>query len=94
MKLPRFSTSTLLLSVTVAAISFGGIVAWERLATREAIINVLLSVLFAAPVWVPLIFVTFAIARKTLNVRIVIAFALAEAAAVAFARWLQLIQSL
>jgi hypothetical protein len=87
MKLPRFSTSTLLLSVAVAAVSFGGsVAAWGRkIQARYFFVGVGLD----APLWLPITFVAFAVGRKALTVRMVVAFAVAEAAAVAFAHWLE-----
>jgi hypothetical protein len=59
-------------------------------AVRTELRYVLLSIGFTAPVWLPFTFIGFAIGRRMLTVRMVVALAIVEAAAVWFARWLQL----
>ena len=85
MKLPKFSTSTLLLVTAVVAIACGGIVAWR--ATMESGSYFTLGYWFAAagthgPFWIPLVFIAFAIGRRKLTLLMVIYLAVCEAASV------------
>jgi hypothetical protein len=86
----QFSTSTLLLATAVIAINLAGMGAWGTFAVRTELRYVLLSIGFTAPVWLPFTLIGFAIGRRMLTVRMVVALAIVEAAAVWFARWLQL----
>jgi hypothetical protein len=80
MKLPQFTLQTLLLSVSVAAISLGGMIAWAQFAGPSPA-YILLGIGFSTPFLVPFVFVAFAIGRKKLTVPMVVLFAVAEAIA-------------
>ncbi len=83
----QFSTASLLLATTFIAIAAGGMVPfWQALAPNEhAFVAYLLEAL--SPVIIPFLFVAFALGRRALTVRIVIAFAIGEGAAIALWFW-------
>jgi hypothetical protein len=83
----QFSTSTLMLATTTAAITCAGLFSLMKLDGRSDESLALLPgfIGFTAPLTVPAAFLGFAIGRKSLTVRTVIVFTVAEIAAVAVA---------
>jgi hypothetical protein len=87
MRLPRYQTKTLLLAVAVAAISIGGFLPWHDVERHSfggptPPLEEARDYFVESLIWVPPIFIAYAIGRRALTVRIVIAFAIAELLAV------------
>src|SRR5882724_10036583 len=85
---PQFSTRALLLFTAFIAISAGGIIPIyrnlsEKVPVTRAIYWDGYDAALLGPLLVPILFATYAAGRRALNVKIVIAFAIAEAAACA-----------
>jgi uncharacterized membrane protein len=82
----QFGTSTALLFVTCVAIALGGSIGWVRLAdaTNDPV-GVLNLIALLSPFFVPVVFTAYAIGRRRLTVVMVVGFAIAQAAVVAFA---------
>ena len=83
MNLPRFSTSTLLLSITVAAIVCAGMMTIAEGHRGVSMMPAYFAIL--SPVIVPWVFIGYAIGCKALTVRMVIALAGAQALAIGIA---------
>ncbi len=88
----RFSVATCLQVVTFAAIAMAGIATGIKLAFPVLKYDVTVSLFwsmdrlrFAGPFFVPLIFGAYAVGRRDMNWRILLAFAVAECAAAALA---------
>jgi hypothetical protein len=86
----RCTTSTLLLLIALAAISCGAAVAWTRTGVTDSSVQwkfgglevgiVYLAVV--SPFWLPIAFVAYAIGRKALTLRTLLALAFCEIASV------------
>jgi hypothetical protein len=84
MKLPQFTTKTLLLITAVAAITCGGIFGFNAILPERIPLGIFVMELLAVvPLWWPYAFIGFAIGRKRLSVAMVITFAVTEAIALA-----------
>jgi hypothetical protein len=89
----QFGTRTMLLATATIAIALGGILGWEQIiglpsADRRLLWTVEI-VPFAAPIWLPIAFGAFAIGRKAITVRMVVALAIAQAVGVGVAYLIQ-----
>jgi len=77
----QFSMSTLLLATTFAAITFGGILAYRQINAYGYVLTwaqVAWHVGISSILWIPFVFLAYAVGRRTLTLRIVVAFAFAE----------------
>jgi hypothetical protein len=86
----QFTTKTLLLGTSVAAITCGGIFGWSNMVGHiptPPFEQIQFQLEFIAPIIGPLIFAAFAIGRRSLSVSMAIAFALIEAAALAITHY-------
>ena len=83
----------MLLATTVIAIALGGILGWEQIIglspPEKGILWVVEIIPFAAPIWLPIAFVAFAIGRKAFTVRMVVVLAIAQAVGVGVAYLMQ-----
>jgi hypothetical protein len=79
----QFGTKTMLLATATIAITCAGVLAYRPI-WSPYFINLDLWTIFAwaAPLNVPLIFLGFVLGRKKLSAQMVVAFAIAEAAAI------------
>ena len=84
MRLPRYSVKTILLLTAAVAVTCAGVIGYNRISgsafTRAFMIRY--QLVFAGPLYVPVIFAAFALGCKKVSAPIVIAFALTEAIAV------------
>jgi hypothetical protein len=78
----QFGTSTLLLTTAFIAICVGGILPFGRELSSGEWSYVGRILLLMAPILSPCLFVAYAVGRRTLTAKIVLAFAISEAAAV------------
>jgi hypothetical protein len=84
MKLPKFSLATMLLAVTVAAIVFGSIVAWQQIAIASSgghpipFSAHLENYVVTSAYWVPFGFLGYAIGRRRLSAWTVLALGIAQ----------------
>jgi hypothetical protein len=86
----QFSLATLLLIIAVAAITFGSFLIYQNAAgvpDGNGKLYILYQYAVTVPLWLPIMFIFFAVARKSLTVRMLIFFAIAEAAAIGAAIW-------
>jgi hypothetical protein len=89
----QFGTSTLLLATAVIAITCGGVGTWVLLLRQRSLASTLPWDLIIAvnrvylPLWVPVLFVAYAIGRKALTVPMVITFAVAETISLGIMYW-------
>jgi hypothetical protein len=95
MKLPRFSLRTLLLSTAAIALTLWGLIEWHSVQAisvgaggEYALLHELRDFFSDSLVWVPFIFAAYSIGRKSLTIPALIVFAVAEACAVGFWRWI------
>jgi len=78
----RFTTSAILLATAVAGISAGGWLGWAGTFGLPMPFGMPVTSLgVCSPLWMPVAFIAFAIGRKSLTVKMVIGFAIAEAIA-------------
>ena len=83
----QFSIVTLLLAVAIAAIHTSGVVTtWQS--TNTSFKYLPLAIGATMPIWLPVVFVAYALGRRSLAIPMVIFLAIGEAAAVALACWL------
>src|SRR5262245_4363292 len=92
MKLPQYSIATILLMTAAAAIASGGLLVFRQYVLEApAGFNWLWYCLYllgiTIPLWLPIVFVAVAIARRSLTLPMVIVFGIAEATAVGAAYW-------
>jgi len=78
----QYSTASLLRATAFVAISLGGVIVWRR-GSGTYWETVLTFLVFWGPVWIPLVFVAYALGRRVLTTKTVVAFAVAEGAAIA-----------
>lgn len=89
----QFGTQTILLAIAVIAIACGGAGKWIMLLRQRSLASTLPWDLILAinlvylPLWVPVLFVAYAIGRKALTVPMVIIFAVAEAISLGIMYW-------
>ena len=90
MKLPRFSTRFLLLITTFVAITCGGWLYLLRMDGGDSsdLPQVLVMSAVYSPIWLPLVFLAYAIGRGALSVKIIAGFATCEAAVIGLVQWL------
>jgi hypothetical protein len=84
----QFSTRSLLLATAFVAIACGSFGGWWQIdgAKDPGSVHIYVYVLgFMMPVWLPLVFIGYAIGRKRLSVPLVLIFAVAQALAVGLA---------
>jgi hypothetical protein len=77
----QFRLSTLLLVVTFVSISLGGIAVWTRIVGipfDEFPENYFVQVVFWSPYWLPWVLLAYALGRRKLTARTVLAFLLGE----------------
>ena len=90
----QFSVSTLLLFTAAIAIAVTGIQTWALIFPHndrspiERITWCLGLAVELLPVWLPFAFATYAIARRTLSLRMILVFALVEAGGVGIAYYM------
>jgi hypothetical protein len=88
MKLPRFSTTTLLLGIAAFAISCVGFLDLYEMesAYRQpfSLTDTIAAYLDESAFWLPLILLAFAVGRKALTLRSVAVYAIAQLACMAF----------
>jgi hypothetical protein len=89
----QFGTKTILLVTAIVAIACGGMLGWEQIvglpAANRGLIWTVEIIPFAAPIWIPIAFVAFAIGRKALTVRMVVALAITQSVGVGVAYLIQ-----
>jgi hypothetical protein len=83
----QFTIRTLLLAFAFGGLSLWGFLHWHYRETHSfgrppSLLNEVSEFFYEALIWVPLIFLAYAIGRKALTVRIVIVFGVAEASAI------------
>jgi hypothetical protein len=79
----QFSTRSLLLTTAIVAIICAGFTAWARIFAGDLpFLSTELYLGITCPLWTPIAFLAYAIGRRTITARLVLAFTLAEAAAV------------
>src|SRR5262249_5594012 len=86
----QFGMSRLLLATTFAALTFGGVLGYRQINAWGEVLpwgQVAWHIGISSILWIPGVFLAYAIGRSTLTVRIVGAFAFAELWAVAM-MWL------
>ena len=83
----QFSTSSILLATSFVGICIGGMLPLGRRMTPndQALIGWVMFVM--SPFWVPFLYIAYAMGRRTLTLKTVLAFAVTELAA-AIAAWL------
>jgi hypothetical protein len=82
----QFSTRALLIVTAMIAICCSAVLTWKRYVVPGWDVPAIATGLeFDAAFWVPIAFVAYAIGRRTITLKLVAVFALAEAAAVAAA---------
>ena len=83
----------MLLATAVVAVALGGMLGWEQIiglpTANRGLIWTVEIIPFAAPIWIPIAFVAFAIGRKAMTVRMVVALAIAEVVGVGVAYLMQ-----
>src|SRR5262245_8754200 len=90
----RYSTASILLVIAATAIACGGIQFYRTkliipTPDRPLELRYLLSdLLSTSPIWIPIVFLSFAIGRRRLTVWMVIGFAVAEAVSAGIAYWM------
>lgn len=85
MKPLQFTLRSLLIATTFLAIYFGAIAIWRRNICDWPLTAILLNVGYMSCVWMPLIFVAYALGRRSITWQWAIVFAFAQAAAVTVA---------
>jgi len=73
--------STLLLAITFVAITFGGILGYRQINAYGQVLpwwQIAWHTGISSILWIPFVFLGYAIGRRTLTLRIVVAFAFAE----------------
>jgi hypothetical protein len=92
MKLPPFSTSTLLLLTAFVGISCGSFLTlkwyFSYHDTFDWYVLALNSIVVAAPFWIAIVFAAYAIGRRRLTLPLIIAFAMTEVLAFVSIKWL------
>jgi hypothetical protein len=85
MKLPRFSVKTILLVTAAVAITCAGVIGYRSIWSPYFTAGYMPWNVFryTAPLYVPIAFAAFALGRKKLSVPMIIAFAIAQAMALA-----------
>lgn len=83
----RYSLRTLLIAMTFVSICIGGIVHYTNLLNPEQFKYLAITLVWCAPLWLPIAFASYAIGRRTLTVACVVAFALANAASAGIIQW-------
>ena len=83
----QFATSTLLIAAAFVAVWVGGIVAAWRLLVPAQQEYLAQTLLWLGPFWFPFVFVAYALGRRTITAKCVLAFALSEAAVFGAALW-------
>jgi len=79
----QFSTSTLLLAVTIVAITCAGSIAWARVfEVNPAVVSGVFYIGMTSPLWTPIAFLAFAIGRRSMTAKLVVAFAILEATSI------------
>jgi hypothetical protein len=87
----QFSTSALLSITAFMSVWFGGIIVWSKVQGVpffEAPEEILGPFVIYGPFWLPLVFLAYGLGRRTITIRIVLAFALGEAAAIGTLWWM------
>lgn len=99
MRLPQFTTKTLLLAVVVVAISIAGFLPWHRgvigmnaIGLKVPPLQELDVYFYQGLLWVPWIFIAYSLGRGRLTVLAVVVFAIAESLAVGFYYWSQTVK--
>ena len=84
----QFSTRAILLATAFIAVACGAWVAYRHNYLQQPLWEppLPLPLVITAPLWIPFVFLAYAIGRRTLTARFVVAFALIELAAVFF-KW-------
>jgi hypothetical protein len=96
MKLPRFTTRTLLLLAPALAVTLWGFIEWHSVAVPAigfakgeyffpAEVE---SYFYDSLIWLPIVFAAYCIGRKSISLPAVVIFFVAEAAAIGLWRWI------
>jgi hypothetical protein len=78
----QFSTKTILLVIAGVAIGCAGNAAWSMIGGTTPISVALTVIATSTPLWMPFAFAAFAIGRKSLTAKTILALAIAEALSV------------
>jgi hypothetical protein len=89
MKLPQFSTRSLLLAPVFVAIQLAASIGWWRVmafqTSRDPVVWSVLSLVGLMPLWLPFAFIAYAIGRKSFPAWLVIVFAITQPLAIGLA---------
>ena len=85
----RFSTYTLLLSTTLLAVTMGVMVGWARLTGNRNVGWFLATIVFVAPLWLPFVFIAFAIGRRCFTTRLAVVYVVSQIVACGLAYFVQ-----
>jgi hypothetical protein len=86
----QFGIKSILLATCIIAIACGGVASWIGLTPAKISWgSALILASYYAPMWLPVVFVAYAIGRRSLTVPIVIALAVTEAVSIGYIYWMK-----